>query len=61
MFGLALLDVLQTGMTTADSFFWFVYGFGNVETLDTSFLNPFDMVGLDTLTGGSTATPRDDN
>ncbi|KAJ7118796.1 hypothetical protein C8R44DRAFT_789296 [Mycena epipterygia] len=49
--GLALLDVLQTGMTTADSFYWFVYGFGNVETLDTSFLNPWDMVMIDTIMG----------
>ncbi|KAJ7118804.1 hypothetical protein C8R44DRAFT_878349 [Mycena epipterygia] len=51
VFGLALLDVLQTGMTTADSFYWFVYGFGNMKTLDTCFLNPFDMVMIDTIIG----------
>ncbi|KAF8208585.1 hypothetical protein K438DRAFT_1812495 [Mycena galopus ATCC 62051] len=38
-------------MTTSDTFQWFVYGFGNMETLDTMYLNPWDMVLLDSTIG----------
>ncbi|KAJ7118801.1 hypothetical protein C8R44DRAFT_789321 [Mycena epipterygia] len=51
VYGLSFLDFLQTCMTTADAFHWFVYGFGDIENLDTTFLNPWDMVMLDTIIG----------
>jgi hypothetical protein len=41
VYGLALLDILQTIMVTADAFHWFVYGFGNMAQLDQTFLNSY--------------------
>jgi hypothetical protein len=49
VYGLALLDVLQTVMITADAFHWFVYGFGNMERLDEPFLNSWDVPVLDSI------------
>ncbi|KAJ6548672.1 hypothetical protein B0H19DRAFT_1161573, partial [Mycena capillaripes] len=49
VYGLALLDVLQTVMVTADAFHWFVYGFGNMDTLDETFLNSWDVPVLDAV------------
>ncbi|KAJ7897651.1 hypothetical protein B0H14DRAFT_3853242 [Mycena olivaceomarginata] len=49
VYGLALLDVLQTVMITADAFHWFVYGFGNMERLDETFLNSWDVPVLDSV------------
>jgi len=51
VYGLAILDSVQTILTTADAFHWFVYGFGNLETLDSTFLNPWDLVMLDSIIG----------
>ncbi|KAJ7486677.1 hypothetical protein FB451DRAFT_1553929 [Mycena latifolia] len=42
VYGLELIDVLQTVTVTADAFQWFVYGFCNMAQLDETFLNvPF--------------------
>ncbi|KAJ7166872.1 hypothetical protein C8R46DRAFT_1219254 [Mycena filopes] len=49
VYGLALLDVLQTVMVTADAFHWFVYGFGNMTQLDETFLNSWDVPVLDAI------------
>lgn len=43
VYGLALLDILQTVMVTADAFHWFVYGFSNPIQLDEPFLNSWDV------------------
>ncbi|KAJ6545186.1 hypothetical protein B0H19DRAFT_1167112 [Mycena capillaripes] len=49
VYGLALLDILQTVMVTADAFHWFVYGFGNMAQLDQTFLNSWDVPVLDAV------------
>ncbi|KAJ7479382.1 hypothetical protein B0H11DRAFT_2027223 [Mycena galericulata] len=49
VYGLALLDVLQTVMVTADAFHWFVYGFGNSAQLDEPFLNSWDVPVIDSV------------
>ncbi|KAF7344214.1 hypothetical protein MVEN_01712000 [Mycena venus] len=49
VYGLALLDILQTIMVTADSFHWFVYGFGNPIQLDEPFLNSWDVPIIDSV------------
>jgi len=46
---LALLDIMQTVMVTADAFYWFVYGFGNPIQLDHPFLNSLDVPILDSI------------
>ncbi|KAJ7279890.1 hypothetical protein C8J57DRAFT_1566872 [Mycena rebaudengoi] len=49
VYGLALLDILQTVMVTADAFHWFVYGFSNPLLLDQPFLNSWDVPVLDSV------------
>ncbi|KAF8197767.1 hypothetical protein K438DRAFT_1759888 [Mycena galopus ATCC 62051] len=49
VYGLFLLDVLQTVMVTADAFHWFVYGFGNLILADQTFLNSWDVPVLDSV------------
>ncbi|KAJ7454425.1 hypothetical protein FB451DRAFT_1279905 [Mycena latifolia] len=49
VYGLALLDILQTVMVTADAFQWFVYGFGNPIQLDEPFLNSWDVPIIDSV------------
>ncbi|KAJ6584321.1 hypothetical protein B0H19DRAFT_1367972 [Mycena capillaripes] len=49
VYGLALLDILQTVMVTADAFHWFVYGFGNPIQLDEPFLNSWDVPVIDSV------------
>ncbi|KAJ6628579.1 hypothetical protein B0H10DRAFT_1990471 [Mycena sp. CBHHK59/15] len=49
VYGLALLDILQTVMVTADAFHWFVYGFGNLIQLDEPFLNSWDVPIIDSV------------
>ncbi|KAF7343109.1 hypothetical protein MVEN_01741300 [Mycena venus] len=49
VYGLALLDILQTIMVTADAFHWFVYGFGSMAQLDQTFLNSWDVPVLDAI------------
>ncbi|KAJ7832778.1 hypothetical protein B0H14DRAFT_3871889, partial [Mycena olivaceomarginata] len=49
VYGLVLLDVIQTVMVTVDGFHWFVYGFGNLAQLDETFLNPWDVPVLDSI------------
>ncbi|KAJ7880510.1 hypothetical protein B0H14DRAFT_3767161 [Mycena olivaceomarginata] len=49
MYGLALLDILQTVMVTADAFHWFVYGFGNSLQLNDPFLNSWDIPIIDSI------------
>ncbi|KAJ6493914.1 hypothetical protein C8R47DRAFT_393128 [Mycena vitilis] len=49
VYGLALLDILQTVMITADAFHWFVYGFGDMHQLDETFLNSWDVPLLDAI------------
>ncbi|KAJ7916668.1 hypothetical protein B0H13DRAFT_2658210 [Mycena leptocephala] len=47
VYGLFVLDILQTAMVTADAFHWFVYGFGNMDRLNDTFLNSWDVPLLD--------------
>ncbi|KAJ6506941.1 hypothetical protein C8R45DRAFT_1176481 [Mycena sanguinolenta] len=49
VYGLFLLDILQTAMVTADAFHWFVYGFGNLILADQTFLNSWDVPVLDSV------------
>nr|GAT55908.1 predicted protein [Mycena chlorophos] len=49
VYGLATLDVLQTCLITADAFHWFAFGFGNMEQLDQTFLNSWDVPFLDAI------------
>jgi len=49
VYGLAILDILQTFMVTADAFHWFVFGFGNMDQLDNTFLNSWDVVLIDAV------------
>ncbi|KAJ7206216.1 hypothetical protein C8J57DRAFT_357572 [Mycena rebaudengoi] len=49
VYGIIMLDILQTGMVTADAFHWFVYGFGNMNQLDSVFLNSWDVPFLDAV------------
>ncbi|KAF7343678.1 hypothetical protein MSAN_01947700 [Mycena sanguinolenta] len=48
VYGLFLIDAVQTAMITADGFHWFVYGFGNA-LVDDAFLNPWDVPFLDSI------------
>lgn len=36
-------------MVTADAFHWFVFGFGNLNKLDDTFLNSWDVVLIDSV------------
>ncbi|KAF7290274.1 hypothetical protein MIND_01341200 [Mycena indigotica] len=49
VYGLAMLDVLQTAMITADAFHWFCFGFGDMAQLNETFLNSWDVPFLDAL------------
>ncbi|KAJ7919722.1 hypothetical protein B0H13DRAFT_1868303 [Mycena leptocephala] len=49
VYGLVLVDVLQTVMVTADGFHWFVYGFRNLAQLNDTFLNSWDVPVLDSV------------
>ncbi|KAJ7866485.1 hypothetical protein B0H13DRAFT_1072378 [Mycena leptocephala] len=49
VYGLFVLDILQTAMVTADAFHWFVYGFGNMDRLNDTFLNSWDVPLLDAV------------
>lgn len=49
VYGLGVLDTLQSAMLAADAFHWFVFGFGNLNQLDQSFLNPWDVQLFDAV------------
>ncbi|KAK7459661.1 hypothetical protein VKT23_009643 [Stygiomarasmius scandens] len=49
VYGLFVLDILQTVLVTADAFHWFVFGFGNMDQLDDTFLNSWDVPLLDAV------------
>ncbi|KAJ7049553.1 hypothetical protein C8F01DRAFT_1265298 [Mycena amicta] len=49
VYTLAVLDIIQTALLTADAFHWFVYGFGNPIQLDEPFLNSWDVPILDSV------------
>ncbi|KAJ7681358.1 hypothetical protein B0H17DRAFT_1205888 [Mycena rosella] len=49
VYGLFILDVLQTALVTADAFHWFAYGFGNMDRLNDAFLNSWDVPLLDSV------------
>ncbi|KAJ7681092.1 hypothetical protein B0H17DRAFT_943402, partial [Mycena rosella] len=49
VYGLFILDVLQTVLVTADAFHWFVYGFGNMNRLNDTFLSSWDIPFLDSV------------
>ncbi|KAF9063595.1 hypothetical protein BDP27DRAFT_1426761 [Rhodocollybia butyracea] len=49
VYGLAFIDVLQTCMMSADAFHWFVFGFGNMDQLNDTFLNSWDVPFLDSI------------
>ncbi|KAH9171841.1 hypothetical protein EDB89DRAFT_2175175, partial [Lactarius sanguifluus] len=44
-----LLDTIQTALTGADIYYWFVAGFGNVERLGTSHFTPIDIAVITTV------------
>ncbi|KAH9000697.1 hypothetical protein EDB86DRAFT_2801948, partial [Lactarius hatsudake] len=44
-----LLDTIQTALTGADIYYWFVAGFGNVERLETSHFTPIDIAVITTV------------
>ncbi|KAH9022159.1 hypothetical protein EDB85DRAFT_379932 [Lactarius pseudohatsudake] len=44
-----LLDTIQTALTGADMYYWFVAGFGNVERLGTSHFTPIDIAVITTV------------
>ncbi|KAJ7172896.1 hypothetical protein C8R43DRAFT_977830 [Mycena crocata] len=41
--------ILQTALVTVDAFHWFVYGFGNMDRLNDTFLNSWDVPLLDSV------------
>ncbi|KAF9458912.1 hypothetical protein BDZ94DRAFT_1269418 [Collybia nuda] len=43
------LELIQTGLSTADAFHWFVYGFGNMNTLATAYISPIDAPIMNSL------------
>ncbi|KAF9048053.1 hypothetical protein BDZ89DRAFT_802289 [Hymenopellis radicata] len=49
VYGLFVLDILQTGLITADAFHWFVFGFGDMNRLNDTFLNSWDVPLLDSV------------
>ncbi|KZV95906.1 hypothetical protein EXIGLDRAFT_610004 [Exidia glandulosa HHB12029] len=49
VYSLAILEVLQTCLVTADAFHWFVFGYGNMSRLDDTFLNSWDVPLLDAV------------
>ncbi|KAL1729319.1 hypothetical protein EV714DRAFT_213204 [Schizophyllum commune] len=49
VYGLAVLECLQTCMVTADAFHWFVFGYANLAQLDDTFLNSWDVPLLDAI------------
>ncbi|KAF8918295.1 hypothetical protein CPB85DRAFT_73311 [Mucidula mucida] len=49
VYGLFVLDILQTALVTADAFHWFVFGFGDMNRLDDTFLNSWDVPLLDSV------------
>jgi hypothetical protein len=49
VYGLFILDILQTALVSADAFHWFVFGFGNMGQLDNTFLNSWDVPLLDAV------------
>jgi len=49
VYGLGVLDTLQTFMVAADAFHWFVFGFGNMDQLNDTFLNSWDVPFLDSI------------
>ncbi|KAJ7510693.1 hypothetical protein B0H11DRAFT_1031544 [Mycena galericulata] len=49
VYSLGILDLVQTGLVTADAFHWFVYGFGNMDRLNDTFLNSWDVPLLDSV------------
>lgn len=49
VYGLFVLDVIQTCLVTADAFHWFVFGFGDMNRLDDTFVNSWDVPFLDAI------------
>ncbi|RDX41806.1 hypothetical protein OH76DRAFT_1489198 [Lentinus brumalis] len=49
VYGLFVLDVIQTCLVTADAFHWFVFGFGDMNRLNDTFLNSWDVPFLDAI------------
>lgn len=44
-----VLETIQTVMVTADAFHWFVYGFGDLEKSNDTFLNSWDVPLMDSV------------
>ncbi|KAH9170138.1 hypothetical protein EDB89DRAFT_1814653, partial [Lactarius sanguifluus] len=44
-----LLETIQTALTGADIYYWFVAGFGNVERLGNSHFFPVDVPIIGTI------------
>ncbi|KAG6916857.1 hypothetical protein DXG01_004838, partial [Tephrocybe rancida] len=47
VYGLFILDTLQSVLGTADAFFWLAKGFGNMNMLADPYISPFDQPMLD--------------
>jgi hypothetical protein len=43
------METVQTVMVTADAFHWFVFGFGNTEMVNDTFLNSWDVPFMDAI------------
>lgn len=49
VYGLFLVETAQTALVTSDAFQWFVYGFGNMNTLTKPFTSFVDNPIMDGL------------
>ncbi|KZV82225.1 hypothetical protein EXIGLDRAFT_351658 [Exidia glandulosa HHB12029] len=49
VWGLAVLEILQTCLVSADTFHWFVFNYGNMLRLDDTYLNSWDVPLLDAV------------
>lgn len=43
VYGVVLLETLQTALSAADLYYWFITGFGNIEHLRTPYASSFDV------------------
>ncbi|KAH9176074.1 hypothetical protein EDB89DRAFT_2065850 [Lactarius sanguifluus] len=43
VYSVFLVETLQTALTGADLYYWFVSGFGNMDHLATAYVSPFDV------------------
>ncbi|KAL0952688.1 hypothetical protein HGRIS_006927 [Hohenbuehelia grisea] len=49
VYGIVLFETIQTAMCTADMYYWFLSGFGNMKHLSNPYLSPFDTPTMSSL------------